>query len=98
MPRPAGGTSSAVAGLRKDLIAGYHPVALHIARKYTYRGENPDDLEQVATLGLILAVDRFEPDRGINFLSFAVPTMTGEVLRYFRDRSAPIRVPAGCAS
>ncbi len=79
--------------LRKDLIAGYHPVALHIARKYTYRGENLDDLEQVATLGLILAVDRFEPDRGINFLSFAVPTITGEVLRYFRDRSAPIRVP-----
>ena len=79
--------------LRKDLIAGYHPVALHIARKYAYRGENPDDLEQVATLGLILAVDRFEPDRGIDFLSFAVPTITGEVLRYFRDRSAPIRVP-----
>ena len=79
--------------LRKDLIAGYHPVALHIARKYTYRGENREDLEQVATLGLILAVDRFEPDRGINFLSFAVPTITGEVLRYFRDRSAPIRVP-----
>src|SRR3954452_25205358 len=79
--------------LREDLIAGYHPVALHIAHKYVHRGENPDDLEQVATLGLILAVDRFEPDRGIDFLSFAIPTITGEVLRHFRDRSAPIRVP-----
>jgi len=81
--------------LRKDLIAGYHPVARHIARKYAYRGENPDDLEQVAALGLILAVDRFEPDRGVDFLSFAVPTITGEVLRHFRDRWAPIRMPRG---
>src|SRR6188508_205531 len=81
------------ARLRTDLIAGYRPVALHIARKYAYRGENPDDLEQVATLALILAVDRFEPDRGIDFLSFAVPTITGEVLRHFRDRATAIRVP-----
>jgi RNA polymerase sigma-B factor len=56
-------------------------------------GENPDDLEQVATLGLVLAVDRFEHDRGIDLLSFAVPTITGEVLRHFRDRSATIRLP-----
>jgi RNA polymerase sigma-B factor len=81
------------AQLRDDLIAGYRPVAQHIARKYGYRGENPDDLEQVATLGLILAVDRFEYERGVDFLSFAVPTITGEVLRHFRDRSTAIRVP-----
>jgi RNA polymerase sigma-B factor len=81
------------AALRDELIAGYRPVAQHIARKYGYRGENPDDLEQVATLGLILAVDRFEPDRGVDFLSFAVPTITGEVLRHFRDRASAIRVP-----
>jgi RNA polymerase sigma-B factor len=79
--------------LRAELIAGYRPVAQHIARKYSHRGENPDDLEQVATLGLILAVDRFDPERGIDFLSFAVPTVTGEVLRHFRDRSSAIRVP-----
>jgi RNA polymerase sigma-B factor len=79
--------------LRNELIAGYRPVALHIARRYTYRGEDWDDLDQVASLGLILAVDRFEPDRGTAFLSFAVPTITGELLRYFRDRSAPVRVP-----
>ena len=79
--------------LRADLINGYRPVALHIARRYTHRGENPDDLEQVATVGLILAVDRFEPERGLNFLSFAVPTITGEVLHHLRDRSASIRLP-----
>ncbi len=79
--------------LRAELIAGYLPVARHIARKYRYRGENPDDLEQVASIGLVLAVDRFEPGRGVDFLSFAVPTITGEVLRHFRDRTSVIRVP-----
>ena len=79
--------------LRSALISGYLPVARNIARKYGYRGENPDDLEQVATVGLVLAVDRFDPTRGIDFLSFAVPTITGEVLRHFRDRTAAVRVP-----
>jgi RNA polymerase sigma-B factor len=79
--------------LRGELIAGYRPVAQHIARRFGHRGENLDDVEQVATVGLILAVDRFDPARMIDFLSFAVPTITGEVLRYFRDRSTPIRVP-----
>jgi RNA polymerase sigma-B factor len=79
--------------LRDDLIAGYRPVAQHIARRYSYRGEPADDLEQVAMLGLILAVDRFEAERGVDFLSFAVPTITGEVLRHLRDRSTAIRVP-----
>jgi RNA polymerase sigma-B factor len=79
--------------LRSRLITGYRPVALHIARRHAYRGGDLEDLEQVAALGLIQAVDRFEPDRGIAFLSFAVPTMTGEVLRYFRDRAGFIRVP-----
>jgi RNA polymerase sigma-B factor len=81
------------ARLRRDLIAGYQPVARNIARKFGRRGENADDLEQVATVGLILAVDRFDPGRGVDFLSFAVPTMTGEVQRYFRDRFTPIRLP-----
>jgi RNA polymerase sigma-B factor len=80
--------------LRSQLIAGYRPVARHIARKHAYRGgDHFDDLEQVATVGLILAVDRFEPDRGNDFLSFAVPTINGEVLRYFRDRFHVVRVP-----
>ena len=79
--------------LRSELIAGYLPVARHIARKYGHRGEHVQDLEQVASVGLILAVDRFDPGRNIDFLSFAVPTITGELRRHFRDRAAMIRVP-----
>ena len=79
--------------LRDDLIGGYLPVAQHIARRHGHRGENPDDLEQVARLGLVMAVDRFDAERGVDFLSFAVPTINGEVQRYFRDRASAIRVP-----
>jgi RNA polymerase sigma-B factor len=79
--------------LRNALVCGYTPVARHIAHRHGHRGENPDDLEQVATVGLILGVDRFQPGRGVEFLSFAMPTITGEVLRYFRDRASTIRVP-----
>ena len=81
------------ARLRDELIAGHLPVARNIARKYAYRGDNPEDLEQVAAVGLVLAVDRFDLDRGTDFLSFAVPTINGEVLRYFRDRATTIRTP-----
>jgi RNA polymerase sigma-B factor len=79
--------------LRDELVGGYLPVAKHIARRHSHRGENPEDLEQVARLGLIMAVDRFDPGRGVDFLSFAVPTVNGEVQRYFRDRSSAVRVP-----
>jgi len=79
--------------LRAELIAGYLPVARNIARKYGNRGENVDDVEQVASVGLVLAVDRFHPEFGSDFLSFAVPTINGEVLRHFRDRAHAIRVP-----
>jgi RNA polymerase sigma-B factor len=79
--------------LRDQLITGYLPLARHIARKYARGVHNLDDLEQVATLGLIHAVDRFEPARGIKFLSFAVPTIRGELLRHFRDRASLIRLP-----
>lgn len=78
---------------RDQLISGYLPVAEHIARRFAGRGEPLDDLIQVATMGLINAVDRFEPERGSNFLCFAVPTITGEVRRYFRDHTWPTRVP-----
>ncbi len=78
---------------RERLISGYFPVAEHIARRFAGRGEPLDDLIQVATLGLINAVDRFEPARGSHFLSFAVPTITGEVRRHFRDHGWSTRVP-----
>jgi RNA polymerase sigma-B factor len=79
--------------LREQLINGYRPMAEHIARRFAGRGEPLDDLVQVATMGLINAVDRFEPDRGSDFFSFAVPTITGEVRRYFRDHGWSTRVP-----
>ena len=79
--------------LRDELIAGHLPLARNIARRYGYRGGNPEDLVQVASVGLVLAVDRFDPGRGTDFLSFAVPTISGEVLRYFRDRVSTIRMP-----
>jgi RNA polymerase sigma-B factor len=79
--------------LRDRLVEGHLPVAQHIARRFAHRGEPLDDLEQVATLGLINAVDRFEPDRGVDFLSYAVPTITGEVRRHFRDQGWAMRVP-----
>jgi RNA polymerase sigma-B factor len=79
--------------LRDKLVTGHLPVAQHIARRFAHRGEPQDDLEQVATVGLINAVDRFEPDRGSDFLSYAVPTITGEVRRHFRDQAWSMRVP-----
>jgi RNA polymerase sigma-B factor len=78
---------------RDALINGYLPLAEHIARRFIGRGEPLDDLIQVATVGLINAVDRFEPDRGSHFLSFAIPTITGELRRYFRDHGWSTRVP-----
>ena len=79
--------------IRAKLVTGYLPVVRHIARRFAGRGEPVDDLEQAGTLGLLNAVDRFEPGRGIDFLSYAVPTITGEVRRHFRDRTWAMRVP-----
>ncbi|HYZ35958.1 MAG TPA: SigB/SigF/SigG family RNA polymerase sigma factor [Pseudonocardiaceae bacterium] len=79
--------------LREALIRGYLPVAEHIARRFAGRGEPVEDLIQVATVGLVNAVDRFDPARGSHFLAFAVPTITGELRRYFRDHGWSTRVP-----
>ncbi|WP_067674906.1 SigB/SigF/SigG family RNA polymerase sigma factor [Nocardia miyunensis] len=79
--------------LREQIMDRCLPLAEHIARRYTRRGETYDDLCQVASLGLVLAVDRFEPGKGASFLSFAVPTIMGEVRRHFRDRTWMVRVP-----
>jgi RNA polymerase sigma-B factor len=81
------------AALRAELVTGYLPVVQHIARRFSGRGEPVDDLEQAGTIGLLNAVDRFEPSRGIDFLSYAVPTITGEIRRHFRDRTWSMRVP-----
>jgi RNA polymerase sigma-B factor len=79
--------------LRDELVTGFLPVAQHIARRFNNRGEPLDDLVQVATVGLINAVDRYSPDRGTDFFSFAVPTISGEVRRHFRDLGWSMRVP-----
>ncbi|HET9143916.1 MAG TPA: SigB/SigF/SigG family RNA polymerase sigma factor [Actinophytocola sp.] len=81
------------ARLRDELVTGHLPLAEHIATRFSHRGVPREDLVQVATVGLINAVDRFEPDRGSDFLSFAVPTIMGEVRRHFRDASWSMRVP-----
>lgn len=79
--------------LRETLVTEHLPVAKHIARRFSNRGEPYEDLVQVATVGLINAVDRFSPERGCDFLSFAVPTIMGEVRRHFRDAGWAVRVP-----
>jgi RNA polymerase sigma-B factor len=80
------------ARLREALVTGYRPLAEHVAARYRHRGMPAEDLVQVATVGLIKAIDRFEPDRGVDFLCFAVPTILGEVRRHFRDTGWSIRV------
>jgi RNA polymerase sigma-B factor len=79
--------------LRDRTIAAWLPLARHLAQRYAGRGEPLDDLVQVATMGLIKAVDRFEADRGVDFAGFAIPTVAGEIKRHFRDRTWSIRVP-----
>ncbi|WP_326836168.1 SigB/SigF/SigG family RNA polymerase sigma factor [Amycolatopsis rhabdoformis] len=79
--------------LREQLVTEFLPVAEHIATRFTGRGEPREDLVQVARIGLINAIDRFTPDRGPDFLSFAVPTVMGEIRRHFRDTGWSVRVP-----
>jgi RNA polymerase sigma-B factor len=68
-------------------------LAEFLARRFVHRGEPLDDLRQVALVGLLKAVERFEPDRGLQFSSFAMPTIVGELKRHFRDRGWAVRVP-----
>jgi RNA polymerase sigma-B factor len=79
--------------VRRKIVDGHLPLAEHIARKYRDRGQTMDDLRQVALVGLLGAVDRFDPERGCNFVAFAVPTIMGEIRRYFRDSTWIVTVP-----
>ncbi|MEU6849778.1 SigB/SigF/SigG family RNA polymerase sigma factor [Actinacidiphila alni] len=78
---------------RESLIAGLLPLARRMALRYRGRGESDDDLFQVACVGLVKSIDRFDPARGHPFLSFAVPTITGEIKCHFRDHAWTVRVP-----
>jgi RNA polymerase sigma-B factor len=79
--------------LRAAIIERVLPLADHVARRFKGRGEPHDDLFQVACVGVINAVNRFDPDTGADFLSFAVPTVMGEVRRHFRDNGWAVKVP-----
>jgi RNA polymerase sigma-B factor len=80
-------------GLRDRAIEAWLPMARHLATRYAGRGEPRDDLYQVAVVGLIKAVDRFDAGRGVDFAGFAIPTIVGELKRHFRDRTWSVRVP-----
>ena len=78
---------------RDALVQRFLPLARQLARRYQRGGEPLDDLVQVASLGLLKAIDRFDPQRETAFSSFAVPTILGELKRHFRDKGWSVRVP-----
>lgn len=80
---------------RDELIERHLPLARYIAHKHGRRREDRDDLEQVAAIALIKAIDRFDPGRGVAFTSYAMPTIVGELKRHYRDHGWSVRVPRG---
>ena len=79
--------------VREELIRRYLPFASKLTQRYRSASESFDDLLQVASLGLVNAIDRFDPSRGVPFTAFASPTILGELKRHFRDRVWTVRVP-----
>lgn len=79
--------------IREQLVQLHMPLVEYLARRFKGRGEPLDDLIQVASMGLLKAIDRFDPDRGVEFSTYATPTIVGELKRYFRDRGWAIRIP-----
>ena len=80
---------------REQLIEQYLPLVRSLARRYSYRGEQLEDLVQVGCIGLIKAIDRFDVDRGVELTTYATPNIIGEIKRHFRDKGWAIRVPRG---
>jgi RNA polymerase sigma-B factor len=80
-------------GARAELVERFLPLARDLALRYTYTDEAFDDLLQVASLGLLKAIDRFDPGRGTKFTSYAAPTILGELKRHFRDKGWSLHVP-----
>lgn len=81
--------------IRETLIAMHSPLAMYLARRFDHRGATDEDLQQVAAIGLMKAVDRFDPHRGLQFSTFATPTIVGELRRHLRDTGWAVRVPRG---
>jgi RNA polymerase sigma-B factor len=80
-------------GVREELVERLMPFARELAMRYAYTEEPVDDLVQVANLGLLKAIDRYDPARGTNFVSYATPTIIGELKRHFRDKGWLMHVP-----
>jgi RNA polymerase sigma-B factor len=80
---------------REKLIEQYLPLVRSLARRYSYRGEQLEDLVQVGCIGLIKAIDRFDVDRGVELTTYATPNIIGEIKRHFRDKGWSVRVPRG---
>jgi RNA polymerase sigma-B factor len=79
--------------IRDQLVELHLPLVEHLARRFAGRGEPLDDLVQVGTIGLIKSVDRFDVERGVEFSTYATPTVVGEIKRHFRDKGWAVRVP-----
>jgi RNA polymerase sigma-B factor len=79
--------------LRDEIVEAYIYIAEILSRKFINRGIDYDDIYQVASLGVLYAVERFDPDRGVKFATFATPTVLGEIRNYFRDRGSFIKIP-----
>jgi RNA polymerase sigma-B factor len=79
--------------IRSEIVRIHVPLVRHIVRRYTRHNESKEDVEQAAMLGLVKAINRYDPAYGGRFLSFAMPTMTGEVKRHFRDHTWAVRMP-----
>jgi len=80
-------------GARDELVRLHYPLVEYLARRFAGRGEPVEDLVQVASIGLLKAIDRFDPERGVKFSTYATPTIIGEVKRHFRDKGWAMRVP-----
>src|SRR5258706_5155396 len=80
---------------REKLIEQYMSLVRALARRYSYRGEQLEDLVQIGAIGLIKAIDRFDIDRGVELTTYATPNIIGEIKRHFRDKGWAVRVPRG---
>jgi RNA polymerase sigma-B factor len=80
---------------REQLIEQYMSLVRSLARRYSYRGEQFEDLVQIGAIGLIKAIDRFDVNRGVELTTYATPNIIGEIKRHFRDRGWSVRVPRG---